>query len=115
MELTLPAPRTRLVLYVYSSYLLTLLLGGGAVVLVVDQAEGLLHVLDELARLLRVRAGAGLRLGLGLGVGGSRGVERRPEARPEGFGRFGCDARAHLELGLCPPGTNPNANRNPNP
>ena len=92
-----------------------LLLGGRAVVLVVDQAEGLLHVLDELARLLRERAGAGATARVGVGVGGSRGVERRREARPEGFGRFGCDARAHLELGSCPPGTSPNPNRNPKP
>ena len=89
MELTLPAPRTRLVLYVYSSYLLTLLLGGGAVVLVVDQAEGLLHVLDELARLLRARAGAGLRQGLGLGLGGReawREGQRRGQRASEGSG-----------------------------
>ena len=92
-----------------------LLLGGRAVVLVVDQAEGLLHVLDELARLLRERAGAGATARVGVGVGGSRGVERRREARPEGFGRFGCDARAHLELGSCPPGTSPNPNPNPKP
>lgn len=66
-----------------------LLLGGGAVVLVVDQAEGLLHVLDELARLLRARVGAGLRLGLGLGLGGReawREGQRRGQRASEGSG-----------------------------